>query len=144
MCIKELLRNDYMIPAVICIGENLQILKNDSGFVIDGVYVDPTGRLIFRLDTPHGDLQMQSVISFVSELRLWTAYDFDRLAKAHYYNKSGIVQTIIDVMSNEKLLSKSDRRYLMSGIDKCLAEQSFILLFSDGRAITGDEFVSAA
>ena len=143
-CIKELLQHNFFVPYTVQIGENLQIIKGDSGFIIDEMYLAPTGTLVFRLSIPSGPNELDSILGFVSELRYWTANDIDRIAMAYTYNISGDVQHLTDVMCKEKLLSESDTDYLVGGINTCLREQSFIMMFTDGKILTGAELLSTA
>lgn len=141
--LAELLSHDIIVPEALLLGEDLQLIKGDSGFFIRSIYVSPTGQLIFRLDQASGPLAKNSLANFCSELRHWTKRDIDNLALQCSYRATGTAMLLIDMMVRDKLLSFKDKDYFYSGIRKCLQKQTFILILSDGSVLSGEEFVSS-
>lgn len=136
---RSLTDHGFFVPSLIQIGESIQVIKGSSTFVIDELYANPTGMLVFKVSGNES-----SLLRFVEELRFWTNKDIDDIALEYFYKKTGQAMLVIDEMCREGLLTYKDSSYLARGMKKCLSNQSFILMINESSVTTGEELLSCS
>lgn len=141
---KTIIKEDGNLLDLVCIGEDLCILKGDSEFIIDRFYVSREGRVVFCISGIDGSCNERSLIRFTEELRFWDYHDLDRIAEDYFYETTGQAALVIDALVEEGLMNYSGKADLAAGINDCLKNQKFLLVNKAGSFILGAEYISSA